>query len=313
MAGFLKGHGGHNDELNAPAGRPLAERKGYLGDGEGYEDEDGNIQHIGSSGVNTAADPNWRVDGGGEQVVNGWRQAGTNAWDQDVDRYRSRGAQGYGPLQLDQRHADESRSMQLGSLGMLEHAARGNAPSRAEAVGRLAHDDAMRSSTASLIGKGGPGAAIIGARNAGNVAAQQMGASNLATMDMRAQEMARAQQGFASAAHGVRGQDIQAATTNAQLEAQRRALNESRQQANERMGWDTRHAQMQSAAEWKRQQDQAALNTRRASAAQEAEDDAALKDDINLGLGLGLGILSDERVKKHIVDLGSLGNMKGRY
>lgn len=277
MAFVGSGHGTQNDDLTN--GRPVTL-------------------------INQGADQRWAASGGPDGNVE-------TSYDRDVDRSRKRGAAPIAGVTLDQGQANESRELQMGSLAMLESAARGNAPSRAVALGQMGTETSMRNGMAGSGAGRGVGGALMAMRNAQAATGQQMSAGNQQVADMRAQEMGRAQQGFASNAQAARGQDILAATTNAQLEARRRELQEQRQQANERMAWDTRHTQLQSANEWKTQQDGADMNRRRASAAQSAEDRAATMDNVNMGLGVG-GMLSDERTKRSVIPMGSLSGLGGR-
>ena len=239
----------------------------------------------------------------------GLTPGGNTAFNRDVERSRQRGARGKRAITLDQRQADEARGMQMGSLGMLEGAARGNAPSRAAAIGTMNTDAGIRAGMAGMAGARGAGASIAAMRGASGAMGQQMGQQNQQVADMRAQEMARAQQGYSSATQAARGQDIGAATTNAQLEAQQRAINEQRQQANERMGWDIRNTQMQGANAFEDQRTNDELARRKATAAQGAEDDANTRENASTFLGGASGMLSDERTKEHVVPVGSLASL----
>ena len=301
--GFYKGHGDQNDDITEDAPDPNA-KFGYVG---------GGAHGINNNYTSGPKGGEWSPDGGGEDVVNGWKKPGTSAFDKDVERSRLRGAQGQAAMQLDQGQADESRGMQMGSLGMMGDAARGNAPSRAAAIGTMNTDAGIRAGMAGMAGARGPGASVAAMRNASGQMGQQMGQQNQQVADMRAQEMARAQQGYASATQAARGQDIGAATTNAQLEAQQRLINEQHQQANERIGWDIRNTQMQGANEFANQQSGDELARRKQAAGQAAEDDANTRDNANMVIGAGSGVLSDERTKERVVPIGSLASLsRGR-
>jgi hypothetical protein len=295
------GHSDAHDDLFKPQ-RGAAERRGYLGDTE----------HISAAGVNENASPDYSVTGGGEAIVNGWRQGGTNAWDQDVDRYRRMGEEGQSrkAVQLDQGQANEARGLQMGALGMMGDAARGNAPSRAAELGNAGTDDAIRAASAGMGAARGPGQAIAATAGAQAGAQQQQTKLGAGISDMRAQEMLAAQTGYAKGAQGVQGQDIGAATQNAQLEAQNRAANESRQQGMERRGWDTRNQQQMAADRYQRNRDAQELAIRKQRAAENAADDAALTSAVSTTLGAAQ-MASDERAKKNIMPVGSLSGVYG--
>lgn len=299
----VNGHSTSNDGVFAGQGDPR-QKLGYLGDTE----------HISASGVNQDASPDYAPGnadtGGGEQIVNGWRVAGTNAFDKDVDRYRQMGEQGQArkAVQLDQGQANESRGMQMGALGMMGDAARGNAPSRAAELGAAGSEDSIRAAGAGMAGARGPGAAITAATGAQAGAQSSMTKLGAGISDMRAQEMAKAQQGYAKTAQAVEGQDIGAATTDAQLEAQQRAMNEARQQGMEHRGWDVRNQQQMAEDRYQRNKDAQELAIQRQLAAEKAADDAALNQTISTTAG-ALTLASDERTKRGAMPIGSLASV----
>ncbi len=307
----VNGASSRNDDLFVK-GKPLDEKLGYLGDTE----------HIKAGGVNESGSPDYSPDGGGYAVVNGWQQAGTSAFDKDVKRFRSAGEQSHarGAVQLDQQQANESRGLQMGALGMMGDAARGNAPSRAAEVGAAGSEDAIRSAGLGMLGgtsgnrdRGrGPGAAIAAAAEAQNAAQGQMTRLGGNVSDMRAQEMSTAQNAYAKGTQGVQGQDIQAASMNAQLEAQQRAMNEARQQAMERRGWDVRNQQQMAADRYQRNRDSQELARRKQAAAEGAQDDAAVEAGVSSFLGAAQ-MASDERTKQSVMPMGSLSSIgRGR-
>lgn len=303
---WLNGHNPQDDELfgegaNSPAN--IEKRKGYLGDSE----------HISAAGVNEKAPEDWSSDGGGQEIVNGYRQQGTSAYDKDVAGYRQKGedAQKRAAVTLDQRRADQARGFQMGGLGLMRTAAEGNAPSRAAELGTAATDGTARSALAGMAGARGPGAAVAGANAAGTAAAGTMAKNNAAVTDLRAAEMAKNQSEFAQGAGTVRGQDIGAATQNAQYQAHQNALNEAKQEGYENLGYDTRLFQGQTsvdAEKLKRAQDLAAQQQRDRYNQNERD---SLNQDISTTASIGMMAASDERAKRnvHPIEMGSLGGL----
>jgi hypothetical protein len=292
-----------NDDLNAK-GPSLEERKGYIGGGDlGIND------HYSGKGTS-----DWSPDGKGYDIVNGYQQAGTSAFDKDVNRARQMGAAGQQrqAVTLDQVQADRARGVQMGALGLLQNAAHGNAPSRAVFQGQLANGDAIRNGNAAAGAGRGPGQSLASNRSAQAGMGQQMTNANGQLMDQRAAEMAANQGQFAGASAAARGQDISAATTNAQLEAQQRALNEQRQQNFERQGWGVRKSQSQAADDFVRQQQAQDNERRKQRMAEEAQDDATTRSGINMAL-MAASSVSDERAKRNIIPMGALARLqKGR-
>ncbi len=220
----------------------------------GYEDSDGNIQHIAPGDVSYDAGVDWDPSGGGEAVVHNFKQAGTSAWDKSVDRYRRMGAdaQMRQGVQLDASQADASRGLQMDALSMLRRQADGSAPSSAAILSQRANQGAAMQVGAAGLRKGGPGAAIASMRAGGRSAGEAALGANAQNADARAGEVSRGQGAYSSGAMGIQGQDIQGATTNAQLTAQQRGLNEARQQRFERLGFDTRTTQLQAGVDTER-------------------------------------------------------------
>ncbi len=306
MGFSVHGASSRNDDLFRQ-GQPLNEKEGYLGDTE----------HISAAGVNQDANPDWQMDGGGNAVVNGWQKAGTNAFDKDVDRDRQMGSQGQNraAVQLDQTNANQSRGLQMGALGYLRNQANGTAASSAQILGQRANQNAVTQAGQAVTGaSGGIGAHLAAQRAASNAALGQAMGTNAQNASTRAAEISRGQSEYASGAQGVEGQDIQAATANATLEAQQRALNEKRQQEFEQRAWNVRDSQQKAADDYRRQQQQAENARNQQRDYESAEDDAALRNTVSVGLAgvSGLGG-SDERMKKNINPMGSLGHLaRGR-
>ncbi len=237
-----------------------------------------------------------------------------SGYDADVARNRAMGdaSNGRAAVQLDQTQANETRGLQMGSLGMLRDAAMGQAPSRAAVLGQMATSSAMRDGlAASGAARGGPGAAIAAARGAQGGAANTMVHANAGISDMRANEMAQAQSQYAGGAQHAQSQDIGAATMNAQLEAQQRAMNEARQQGFERRGWNVRNMQSSGEDRYKRNVDAALNLTESNNLAEQARDSAQARETTNMALSAVSAVTSDERTKRdvHPLAMGSLSHL----
>jgi hypothetical protein len=312
--GFYTQGGARDQGVQAPNDPQAdAKRKGYVGDvqGDGFTIS-GDFDQKGSDG--------WNPSGEGYDIVHGWKQAGTSAWDKDVDRYRKLGADGMNRqgAQLDQTQANESRGLQLGGLSLMNTAAQGDAPSRAVELSRAQNELAARNALRAQGGARGPGAAVAAMNGAQTGAVDRIGQTNGQLTDMRGTEMARNQGELASAANAARGQDLGAATANAQLQAQQRQLNENRQENFERLGYDTRKTQGQAGIDTTlanaREEARIAANNREANAI----DDRKTADTTQSGLTLlALGMGSDERIKRDVkpmmrepmMDMGSLSGL----
>lgn len=255
------------------------------------------------------AKPGWQPNGGGQaQDAQGNLIGGTSAWDQDVNRYRSEGeaAQGRTGVTLDQTQADQARGLQMGGLGLMGQAARGQAPSQAAILGASATDTTTRGALSGMAGARGPGAAVSTSGAAGGAAADQMARQNASVTNLRAQEMARNQQEYAAGAGALRSQDNQAAITNARWEAQQRALNEAKQQGKEGLAYGTRETQANSAAAYNdMMRGYGESEANRAKSRNEHEKNRTYKTITNT---LENAMPSDEETKTHVrhVTLGSL-------
>ena len=241
---------------------------------------------------------------------------GADKWDDAVQRYRDLGARTRGPVQLDQRQADQTRGLQMGALGTLERAAQGGAPSQAAIGGQLQGQQIQAQNTASLGAARGVGGQIAAARGAGlNMGNQLVGSLAQSTL-ARAGEANQDRNAFVGAAGGVRGQDIGAATTNAELIAKGRAQDEARQQGFEKMGWNTRNSQMGANVEIQRQEDAKKAELRERERAANMEDDETAKIGAKIGTGMGAGLMSfvtpsDEKTKYQL-PMGALGHIGRR-
>lgn len=299
-------HNPQDDELFAESvGPDFGQDKGAIASAGGL---------IGPGKRNKKAGSQWDPAGGGEATENGYRVGGTNAYDKDVDRYRNAGttSQGRAAVTLDQTQGDQSRGMQMGALGLMQGAARGNAPSRAATLGASATDNTARGALSGLAGGRGPGAAVAQAGQAGSAAAGRMSQQNAAITDLRAGEMAKNQSDLVNSANQLRTQDDQAATQNAKFEAQQRALNESREQGFENLGLDTRKTQQQGAVDYerlRRQKEQSFADARRAWDEGESQ---RTDEAVNTSVAMAMRATgSDERIKTNVrsVTMGSLSGL----
>ncbi len=274
------------------------------------------------------ATPGWSPDGDGH-AMSGGSAYGETAYDKDIDRDRQMGAaaQGTAPVTLDQTQANESRGLQMGALGLLRAQGDGSAPSSAGILAQRANENAVRQAGAQVAGARSAGGGIAALRGAGNTAGDAMLAGNAHNADARAGEISHGQNAYAGGAGTVNKQDLGAATANAQLAAQQRAVDEQRQQYFERQAYDTRGFQRQvsndNTAMLHRQQqaDRAYRDAR--SQADWDKGKMVVGTVLSGGTGLASSKLdtstpsyddptagSDPRMKMHIGSLASL--MKGR-
>jgi hypothetical protein len=121
-----------------------------------------------------------------------------------------------GPQQIATGPADEIRARQTGALDLLTGAATGAAPSAAVIAGQNAADRAaaQQFGLAAALGGRTPGAALRTA-SMGSAGILNQNAADMAAA--RAAEMATARQGLVQGLQGVRGQDQQVATDQAQI------------------------------------------------------------------------------------------------
>ena len=229
-------------------------------------------------------------------------------FNQDVDRYRQIGhaETQRGPVQLDSGPAQQSRGLQMGALGLLRAQASGHAPSSAEILSQRANQQAGSAAAQRVAGARGAGASIAAFGGANQAATGQAMAANAANAAGRAGEVSRAQGAFTAGAGAMRGQDLGAATTNAQLDATNRELAERQQQHYERMAFDTRNSEMQAANEANQQYVTGEQQQRQARNAESAADYQKIKDVASGGLGGATSIFSDMRTK---VPMGSLSHL----
>ncbi len=258
-------------------------------------------------------------------------------WDDEVNRFQGMGAASHGRAapQLDQTQANESRGMQMGALGLLQRQADGSAASSAEILSQRANQNAATQAAQSATAARGLGSRLVAQNTAGTAAAGQALAGNAANANARAAEISRGQSQYTAGAGAVRGQDIGAATQNAKLVAQQRALNEAREQGMERLAHDTRTTELEAGMEAQAQHDERVAEMNRRIAAAKASKEAAVTQAFGTVSSMGAGALgaglsakkmtaakpqqpkptdtSDERAKTSIRPMGSLGHlMRGR-
>ncbi len=297
----------------------LRDRFGKVVPGTKYTDAQGTEVTVLEGGGAAPAKVGWQPSGGGEaRDDQGNLIGGTSAYDQTVDKFRDKGLASHGraAVALDQGQADEARGLQMGGLGLMGAAARGHAPSRAEALGTAATDTTARGALAGLAGGRGAGAAIAGANAAGAAAAGRMAQQNASATELRGQEMARNQQEFAAGAGAMRGQDDDAAIKNAKFEAAQRLANERRQQSFEDLGYDTRKFQQDTAGDYLDLREGQETREKDAELRREAAADARGRRMVGATLEAGLGGAggdtgSDEEMKHNVrqVTMGSLAGL----
>lgn len=186
--------------------------------------------------------------GQGDDVdENGNPVAGTSGLARDVQRWQQMGQVGeqqQGP-QISQAFPNQSRGVIMGGLANLAARSQGGQPSVAEQAGtaQAAASANNLQGTAGTV-RGGAAAraaaANIANRQGAMVRARQVGV-NAAT---RAEDMANARQDFVGATGALRGQDIGLATSQADLEAKQRQLNDQRENFFENQAQRAKDAQL---------------------------------------------------------------------
>lgn len=279
---------GRGEQTGAWGGRSASMRNTYQGgwSGPAGYDEDGNY-HIPDPTDKEAYDNSWEFTKSGRQ--------------EDVDRYRSiadtyanraaptvdygRADAEFGKADYafggaeraladasgDRWNAANARGSQEDALALQRSAARGEAPSRAELLGKGLISQSLHAQQAGAASaRGGPLAQMAAQRQVRQGAAQfqQQGLNQLSAL--RADEMERARQQYQAGATGIRGQDYvgaqganQIAGTwagmagqhagiagqhaaigqyDADLEMRNRALSDEGRFNYEKLGWDTNNA-----------------------------------------------------------------------
>lgn len=225
---------------------------------------------------------------------------GRETWDEIAGRYQRRGAdlQGRtGPV-LDETQANQSREMQMGALGLLQAQAGGWAPSSAAILANRANENAVRAAGQQVTSAKSLGGALATLRHAGEGAGQAMLAGNAANADARAAEISRGQAGYLAGAGAVRAGDIGAATQNAQLAAQQRALNEAGQQSYEAMQRNARYAQQHAGQLAQDTQNQQVADIAAIDAQKQAAERDAVAGFVGTAASVGSGAITAGMRKK---------------
>jgi hypothetical protein len=241
------------------------------------------------------------------QAEGGYIVPGTSGADVDVARYRGLGEAAYGTAgpAIDRVRTREGRGLVLGSLGHIQAVADGRESESLRLGQEQARQAALAQQSMAASVRGGAAARAAASSAAGRgVARSNAQIANYARAGQAA-EMAQARQQLMQGTTGLRGQDLGLASSQAELEAKQRSLNEQQQQAYERMGWETRNADMQAAAERRRQVQNQQLADRKAKAAEQAQQEKEVLDWTSFGLGT-ISRLSDARAKIPVGSLASL-------
>lgn len=305
---FMEGHNPRTDQFfGDPQEKDdpwvIANKTGYVGE-KGSQ--------IGAEGVNQQGYDGWSPTGEGYDIQNGFKQAGTSAFDKDVNRARQMGQAGQGrqAVQLDRGASSGSRMMQMGALGLMRRGAEGGMPSRAVVQGQQAGQAQVRGGTAAMAGGG--------LRNFNAVArgtGEQMSTVGAGVADARAGEVARDTRGLVQGGLQMRTGDIDEATAQAKLDAHQRALNEQRQQQFERRAWDTRNQQQRAAVDAEKIRRGEQLEWDRQEDAWDQAERERFQNGMSMGLGAGSSALSlmfasDSRAKTRV---GSLSTLRSKH
>lgn len=254
----------------------------------------------------------WSTDGYGNAIQNG-QYTGQNAYDASVDRYHqmAAGAGAQAPVTLDQGQSDQSRGLQMDALGMLRNQATGAAPSAAAIVSQRANEGAANAAARSGVAGHGMGARIASMGATMPAVAQQATTANATNAGNRSAETQAGASAYATGAGQVNAQDVGAATQNAQLDAQQRALAQQREEYFNQMAADTRTAQGQNQDTKNAQIDQMHATGAANAAADDAAEYGAAKQGASMGISALMG-LSDPRSKQNIrpLSMGSLAHLR---
>lgn len=306
------GHDTGNDDL---LGSGIPDPVGRQGNGlvyggwEGYTDQNGQY----------TTDPETGAKSSYEAATNRYQKMGADSWNRAAPQADYTQANQDRQAAYDDRTAaGMARQRQNDALGLMEQAAYGDAPSRAELLGRSMTDQSLQAQMAGAASaRGGALAQSAAMHNAANGAAQYQQQATQNAMAMRADEMARARDAFMGGASTIRGQDYQGAAQaadmmgrssqqaqfQAQMQGQQNALNQQNQQYYEGQAHDV-NTQMLGVgmakaglAESKRQYDAASRERKN------AREDAAAGQIMSSATGW-LGDISDITAKQDVRALG---------
>jgi hypothetical protein len=251
----------------------------------------------------------WSADGQDYSWKDGQLVAGTRASDVDAERYRAMGAKTRAAVQLDPGQANQSRGLQLNALQHMRAQADGSAPSAAAIMSQRANQTAAQTMGGAAAGAKTTGSGLAALRRSTGAASPTMLAANAQNAGQRLGEISQGQERYAAGTLAAEGQDVGTATTNAQLVAQQRELEQQRQQFYEGLGFDTQNTQMVAA-----RQD---VDTRAKQQQVEFDAERARKQGKVTAFKAGLSLsMSDPRAKQAVrsLDMGSLGSLsRGRH
>jgi hypothetical protein len=274
----------------------------------GFETATGhnNYQATPYTGVNPNAYQYGGAPGGADEAANRYQQQGAAA------QNRMASQADYGNANQYQAGGVQDRAQQQNALQLQQQAAMGNAPSRAELLGRQQSDAAASAQNSLAASARGPAAMALAQQNAAaNTAGAQANIANSA-MAQRADEMAQARNAYGAAASALRGSDLasqqqaaQQSQYNAGLQAQQRAQNDQYQLGMTQAEQNVRAQQLGA------QENQQALNSANYNAVQginagvaQSNAEAGQRGASGVMKGIsGLGVipgLSDENEKEPV-------------
>lgn len=128
--------------------------------------------------------------------------------DEAANRYQGQANSAGVEANVHRRNAGAARNSQNDALGLMQQAANGNAPSRAEILGRAQADQAASAQQSLAASARGPAALALAQQNAAANTANAQTQIATQAMGQRADEMAQARNAYMQGATGIRGQDI---------------------------------------------------------------------------------------------------------
>lgn len=271
----------------------------------------------------------------------GQRPTTNAAQEMEITRLRQKGAESLNRLVpgtgIDRTAPNASRAMTMGSLAGLGEAARGNtedlrmldaatagnAPSRAELLGRQNISQGLRAQVAGMGGVRGGGGAAAFRSGLGGLAATQSGTVGAATgaraaelgqaRDAYTQAMGAARGAYGQGATALRGDDIRMATAQANIDARERAGARGQQQFFERLAADTRASDLDTRHLIEETEDDATRAKRRQDAMAREADWESTKNTVGgvAGVVTGVGKVVSDRRAKDPLPWGSLAGLRG--
>lgn len=270
-----------------------------------------------------AANPDGVRDG------NPYTRTGPGGQEADVGRYRSLGEAAaqrkayqpdFGRANMDTALWNQAHQSQVNAAGYLEQGARGEAPSRAEILGRQLGSQSLEASMgAQANAKGGPLAQAAAQAQAAQQAQSLQSQGIAAYSGMRGEEMNRARGAFSGTMAGIRGQTYgqqglqqEQVDSRAKSENFQRQLNQEAQMSYEQRAFDVNKSAMQAglAREAVEAQKKAAYD--RDQEAQRNADFQKVAAGIGAAGSVIASVWSDERSKEGVVPLSDAGEMQLR-